>query len=1027
MRQLRLLTALLLFSSVVLAQTRQITGTIKDSKSAAALPFVTVKVKGKPIQTTSNADGVFSLSVPAGILTLELTSVGYEAKTVNVSGTDNNLSIDLAASATQLEEVFVTALGISKEAKKIGYAVTRVNGESLSKARETNVALSLAGQVAGLNVRGTNGGPGGSARILLRGLSSLTAGSPLFVINGIPMDNTQKGSAGEWGGADNGDGIGNINPDDIESMTVLKGQSASALYGARAANGVIMIVTKTGKKGNLSVEYNLNAMADKAIDYTDFQYEYGQGQYGNKPSTASEAQTLARMSWGAKLDGSQVIQFDGKTYPYSAVKDNIKNFYRTGSSLTNTVSVSKGGESGSFRLSFSNLDNNSIIRNSGLGRNSINLNIDQKITDKLSVSLVSNYIDERGKNRPQLSDGPLNANNGQFLATNINQAILGPGYDPVTGAETVFSDDIYVTNPWFVVNQYKNNVDRKRSISSITARYDLTSWLYAQGRVGYDYQNDHYFSVTPWGTAYSQNLKGGLNNLSNVQSYDLTVDGLVGASKKITSDFNIDAAVGASQYKRQSESIGISGGPFIIPYQYSFNNVVNFGRSYGFSKKQVNSAYYTLDFGYKNFLNLSTTGRYDAYSTVANSAIPKNERGIFTPSVSASFIFSELLRVPKLNYGKIRASYAQTSGEPESPYQTAVTYSIGNSYNGLPTGTFGGNLPNTLLKPFTTTEIEVGAELKLLDNRLGLDIAYYTKKTKDEILGGALSAATGYNSGFVATGSTKNSGLELLITGNPVKQKDFNWNVSFNLTTLKTTIEETDANGNSLQKGTYRPLNANTAFIKGLSPQIRAYDYKYDSKGQMVVDASGLPMRGELKPMGNTLPTLYGGIVNDLTYKNFTLSFLIDYNYGNYVLSASNYYAIRRGLHRMTLEGRETGVTKGVYENGATNTVAAKAQDYYTALANNVSGVNVLDGDFIKLRQLTLSYYISEKMLGKLPLFSGIQVSLVGRNLATLMKKTDNIDPEAGFSSTVAYAGIEGTSLPSVRTYGLNVNFKFKK
>lgn len=1024
MRHLRLLTALLLLSSVVLAQSRQVSGIVRDSKTQDPLPAVTVKVTGANIQTTTDDNGAFTLNVPTGSATLEISSVGYGTSTLALEADQTSITIALDATSANLSEVVVTALGISKDAKKLGYAVTKVGGESINKARETNVALSLAGQVAGLNVKGTAGGPASSARILLRGMPSMNGGgAPLFVIDGIPMDNTQRGSAGEWGGADNGDGIGNINPDDIESMTVLKGQSASALYGARASNGVILITTKKGKKGDFLVEFNSNYLAEKAIDFTDFQYEYGQGEFGTKPATVADAQKTGRLSWGAPLDGSQVIQFDGKEYPYVAQTDNIESFYRTGPTWTNTVAVSGGGDNGTFRLSLSNLDNKSILRNSGLDRKTINLNIDQKITSKLNVNIMANYIDEQSKNKAQMSDGPMNANNGIFLATNIDQKVLAPGYNPNTNDEVVFSDDIYVTNPWFVVNQYVNNVGRKRLISAVTSRYNFTDWIYAQGRVGYDLLNDRLFKVEPTGTAYTQDRKGNLQDLASQQTQELNIDGLVGLTRPLTKDINLDAAVGANLRKNQSERIKIGGGPFVIPYQYSWNNVTNFNRDYTFLKSEVHSAYYTLDFTFREYLTLSTTGRYDAYSTLPSSA-----RTIFTPSVSASLIFSDLVNVNNLDYGKFRASYAQTSGDPGAPYRTSVYYSIGNTLNGLSTGSFGGGLPNTTLKPFTLTEYEVGTELKFLSNRLGLDVAYFHRTTNNEIMNASLSPTSGYTSGFIGTGSTQNQGIEVLLTGAPVRKQNFEWNVSFNLTSVKNRILETDAIGNPVTLGTYRPLNANTAFIKGLAgPQIRAYDYKYDAKGDIIVDASGLPVRGELVNMGSVLPTLYGGLNNNFSYKAFNLSFLIDYNYGNKVLSATNYYSVFRGLHQMTLEGRETGITTGVLEDGAVNTTTARAQDYYQQLARNVSTINVLKGDFIKLRQVTIGYNISEKALSGLPLFRSIQLSLVGRNLLTFKKYTDNIDPEAGFSSLVNYAGIEGTGLPTTRSFGINANFKFKK
>jgi TonB-linked SusC/RagA family outer membrane protein len=984
-----------------------------------------VKVKGKTNSTITNSVGGFSFQVPTGNIVLEISSVGFTTTELNVGSGESFVNISLAISSGELGEVVVTALGITKQARKLGYAVTTVEGDLLDKARETNLANSLSGRVAGLTVRGTSSGPAGTVKLLLRGNPSMnSSGAPLFIINGVPMDNTQRGSAGQWGGSDGGDGIGNLNPDDIETMTVLKGQSASALYGSRASNGVIIITTKSGKKGDFSVEYNMNYMAETAVDFTDYQYEYGQGIGGAKPTTAANAQQTARMSWGAKLDGSPVIQFDGTTYPYSAVRDNIKNFYQTGPSFTNTVALSKGGADGSFRLSFSNLDNKSILRNSGLSRKTLNLNIQQNVTDKLSVGVVATYIDQLAKNVPYLSDGPLNANNGLFLANNIDQKILAPGYDPVTGFETQFSDDEYVSNPWFVVNQLRNDIGRKRIIASGTVKYNFTNWLYAQGRVGYDLENDRSFSVTPWGTAYSQFRRGGLNNLGKSEQFELNVDGLIGATHKITSDINLDAAIGANFRKNQYEGVGVSGSPWVLPYLYTPGNVTNIGRSYGFNKSEVHSAYYTLDFSYKNFLTLGTTGRYDAYST-----LPVNNNKIFVPSVSASFIFSELAHINGLNFGKIRASYAQTSNELTTPYQTSVYYSLGNSYNGLPVGSFSTSLPSGLLKPFTTTELEFGTDLRFLNNRLNFDIAYFTKKTKNEIMPASFSIATGYTSGFVPTGSTQNKGLEVQISGTPVKMQNLTWVSTFNFTTVKNEVLATGPTGARLGLGQNRATlgNAITAYVVGLAgPQIMAYDYKRSSKGEIVVDASGYPLRGDFKPYGSVLPKVYGGWNNELVYKNLNFSFLIDYNYGNKILSATSYYSIFRGLNKMTLVGRD-GIKVGVDASGNANTVTADAQGYYRNLAQNVTSTHVLDGDFIKLRQLSFGFMLPKNIMQKVPVFESINVSFVARNLWVIMKKSDNIDPEASFGSNISYYGIEGTSLPSTRSYGVNVNIKFKK
>ena len=1027
--QLWILFLLFFVCSNTFAQTRILTGVVKDSTNQP-LVAATITVKGTKISAVTAADGSFTLSnVPSRNVDLVVSYVGYNTQTLTVGSGESNIDITLQSSTNTISDVVVTALGIKREERKLGYSVTTVNGDQLNKARETNVALSLSGQVSGLTVHGTSGGPGGTARILLRGFGSMNSGgSPLFVINGVPIDNSNRGSAGEWGGADAGDGIGNINPDDIETMTVLKGQAASALYGARASNGVILITTKSGKKGSPTLEYNTNLAFDKAIDFTNYQYEYGQGQQGVKPANEVEALNTDRLSWGSKLDGSDVIGYDTKTYKYSPYKNNFENFYRTGNTYTNTLAVSGGGDNGTYRVSASNLNSLGIVRNSGLNRKTFNLNLNQNITNKLNVTAIASYIDEQDKNREYLSDGPLNANNFQFLATNVNEQIFAPGYD-AKGNEIVFSDDNYVTNPWFVVNKFVNNTGRKRLITDLSTRYNFTDWIYGLVRLGYDHENDDYLNVTPTGTNYSFNSAGQSGGIgqSNAQTSELNVDGILGVNHSITSDISFNATLGANLRKNKFQTIGVGGGPFVVPGLYTPFNVVSFNRSFDTYSKEVHSAYYQVEFDYKSILALTTTGRYDAYSTLYNSSIPKDQRNIFTPSVTGSFIFSQLLHGSALNFGKLRASFAQTSGEPKDPYQTAVYYSVGNSLNGTPTGSFSSNLPNLFLKPFVKTEVEIGTELKFFNSRLGLDLALYTQKTKNEIMNANLSWATGYSSSVIANGSIKNRGIEAQVTGTPVRTRDFNWDISLNYTYVDNEVLKTDGSGNNVTLGTYRPLNANTAFVVGLpGPQILAHDFVYDASGNIVVDGSGLPKQGGLIPTGSVLPKYYGGLNNSLSYKNFNLSFLLDYNFGNKILSATSYYAIYRGLSKITLDGRETGITTGVTETGEKNTVSASAQDYYQRLAT-ISRVNVLNGDYIKLRQITLGYTFGENYFKNVPVFSAIQISLVARNLVTLLKHSDNIDPEAGFNASLSYAGIEGTSLPTTRTFGFNVNFKFKK
>ncbi|MCD8742212.1 SusC/RagA family TonB-linked outer membrane protein [Mucilaginibacter roseus] len=1001
-----------------------VTGRVVDEKGAP-LPGVSVAVKGSTAGTVTDASGKFSINAPDNG-TLVFSFIGYTTQEVAVAG-KTVINVTLQPAQNDLKEVVVTALGITKEQKKLGYSVTTVNGDALNKAKETNVALSLQGRVAGLSVGGSNGGPGSSARVLLRGLTSFTAGGPLYVINGVPMDNTQRGQSGEWGGADYGDGISNINPDDIESMTVLKGQTASALYGTRASNGVILITTKSGKKNSqFGIEFNTNVQFDKAVDNTDFQQVYGQGIQGVKPTTLDAARLSGSLAWGTKMDGSDVMQIDGKMHPYSPVSNYI-DFYRTAPSFTNTASFTGGNETGAFRLSLSDLRANSIVPNSYLDRKTFNFNGSQQVTKKLNINVVANYVLENSKNRSGLSDGPGNPNNGLFLAPNQDIKTLSPGTTP-DGKELTFTDDTYVTNPYFAANFFQKNVKRNRLISSLSAKYDLTNWLYVQGRLGYDNSNDLRVDIEPTGTAYRND--NGTMNQTNTQTTEFNADVLINAKRNLVKDLlDLDLSVGGNIRKSNYTGTFINGqNGFIIPYFYSLKNFKtrDSGPIGDLLANQVNSAYYSADFSFKNFLVLSTTGRYDYYSSISKTVGP----GIFSPSVAGSFIFSELYHINGLDLGKVRLSYAQTSADAR-PFSNRVYYDLNNSINGVPAAGFSSQLPNLFLKPYKLQELEAGLEMKFWGDRFGFDVTYFSRKTKDEIINAQTDWTAGYTNRYIATGSTQNRGLEVEIHGTPVRKSGFSWTPSFNFTFVKNKILSTDDLENNVNFGTYRPAassgTAITALVVGMAgPQILASDYKRDAAGNIVYDADGLPQRGELKAMGSTIPKIYGGFNNTFNYKQFNLSFLVDYRFGNKVLSATENGSIFRGLNKLTLEGREGGVVgQGVTESGATNTTAAPAQTYYQALSRNVGAVSVLDGSFIKLRQITLGYTFNAAFLRGTP-FSSIGVSAVGRNLWTIMRKTKNIDPESGFSADPRYAGIEGTSLPFTRTYGLNVNFKFK-
>ncbi len=1022
-------------------QDRQLKGFVTDSVGKP-LGNAFVQITGSTKGVSTKEDGSFMLTIPSGAISVTVSYVGYNTEVVDIESKDNIIVV-LKTAANAMQEVVVTALGISKQQKNLGYAVTSVNSNLFNQAKEPNIANSLSGRVAGLNINSVSSGPGSSARILLRGVSNFSGStSPLIIIDGVPMSNNQNGSAGVYGGADMGDGISSLNPDDIENITVLKGSTSSALYGTRASNGVILVTTKSGKGANkFAVEYTTNMSVNSVINYEDYQKVYGQGSNGERPTTVAGAVASGILSWGEKFDGAPTMGLDGNMHPYSPVENQLDKFYRLAPVFINTVSVVNGGKNGNMRLSLSNTNNQSVIPNSYLKRYSANLNITQNISDKLKVTAMINYLNENVKNRPYLNDMSRNPNWTMFLLPgNVDPKILKPGYIPANNIvgedELALSSDGYTTNPWFAAYRGINNTTRNRFTSSTSIRYDFSKALYAQGRLGLDYLNDGVLNIEPVGTGYKE--LGGLQEQSTAKSTELNMDALLGYNKKISNDFNINVLGGISQRQYNYDKVGYVGGSQWSSLPYTVGNLVNAAQPIQPSnytgdivqRIKTNSAYYSADFGYKQFLNLSTTGRWDWYSEALSKNLP-----VFAPSVSASFLFSNLVNIPQLSYGKLRAAYAETNGEPR-PFQTQVYYLPQSTNNGITYGTTNPQASILDIAPFKMKELEVGLETRWFEGRFGVNATYFSKRTKNELIAQTLSIATGATSIYAPLGSTSNKGLELELTGTPIRKNDFQWDVSFNFTSVKNKLVESgDVTGTIRAdgQGQYRPsvgpfnTSAFVASQKGLPLyQIYAYDYSYDANGNIITN-SGIPMRGELTAMGSGIPKYYGGLNNSFRYKNFNLGFLIDYRFGAKVLSGTNFLTMYDGLDKNTLAGRETGIlAKGVdYQTGLPNTTVVSAQSYYQNLARNVTTITVYDGSFIKLRQISLGYAFTPDILAK-TFFESINVSLVARNLLILMKNTPNIDPEDSYSSLPGNAGLQSIGVPPTRTFGVNVDFKFK-
>ena len=999
-----------------------------------ALQGVTVAVKGTKRATTTDVSGVFTINANKGDV-LIFSSVGFRTREVPV-GDGPTVSVSLDPSDAELSTVVVTALGIKKQARSLGYSTTEVDGSKLTDSRESNIGNALTGQVAGVSVAGTATGPSGSSRVLIRGNGSLSGqNQPLYVIDGVPYDNTNQGMSAKYGGSDFGDGLSNINPDDVDNIQVLKGVAASALYGYRGGNGAILITTKSGTKSKgIGITVNNNLTANSVIDDRDYQYAYGQGILGVKPTSAAAAAASEYYSWGPKMDGSQATNFLGNTYTYSPQKDNFKNFYKTGLVNQTSVALTGSNDQGHFRLGLSNLYNGTVIPNSNMKSQGINFNSTYNIVPKLQLNLTGNYVFEQVKNRVSFSDAPGNVvASTLYLANTFDIRWLKPAVD-ATGNELSPGSDQFFNNPYFVAEKFQNSTSRQRFTGGVNLKYNLLDWLYVQAGITRDGYIFDLTNIVPSGTSYA---KGGQITVNTVDFHELNKNFLIGVNKKFGEDFTFNANVGGNEQDNVNSSASvISAGPFLSPGIYSLNNVASRPYTVGYTHYRVNSVYGSADLGYKNFLFLNVTARNDWFST-----LNINSNHYLYPSFSGSFVFSDAFMLPTwISFGKLRASYAEASNGT-APYLNSLTYGIlGYSINGQAPGyVLQNNIPDKDLRPVQIDEKEVGLNLQFLDNRLGIDAAYYNKHTTDDIVSITTSPTTGYSANVRNIGRIKNSGIEVLLTGTPVKMQNFSWNVAFNIAQNNSKVLQLGPDGSSI---VIAGANArwgngvNISNVVGLPyGQIMGYGYKKDAAGNRIFsDGVTSPVaQGEPEPtdkqisFGSGVYKTTGGFTNEFHYKDFSLAVLIDFKYGAKIYSGSNLLLYEYGLQKTTLQGREGGyVGKGVLENGHANTTAVNAQTYFQDLSvgnDQIAEEFIYDASFIKLRSLSLGYSIPSRILR--PTFiKGVNISLVARNLATLMKHTPNIDPESNYTSSNGQ-GLELSGYPTQRSMGVNVNLKF--
>lgn len=1013
---------------------RKISGVVKAA-DGTGLAGASISLEGGTESTSTDAKGNFTIEAPVGAQMM-ISYIGYNATSMPV---DQKIWYDIILddSASMLEEVVVAAMGIQRKRKTLAYSSAEISGSSLSEARETNVASALSGKIAGVDATQVASGPGGSSRVVIRGNGSLNSNQqPLYVINGIPMNNNNKSGETNATGLniDRGDGISSINPDDIESMTVLKSGAAAALYGSQAANGVILITTKKGAaRQGIGVEFRSNTMVGTPSAYPNFQYEYGSGNDGKKPTTQAEALSAGRLSYGAPMDGSSVVQFDGVSRPYSpvTVKDNINSFYRPRVDLTNSIAFSGGSEAINYRVSVSDLRAQAQTPNSTFKRKTGNLSLQSKLgkNDFLKLESTVQYNREDRDNIAGVGYAERNPSWAVYLIGNtVDINSLKPGADE-NGNEIQWNPVPAAPNPWFVVNNTGNSDNRDRFIGQFSAQIDLLHNLNVRGTVARDWESIDYMDYSPIGTAFTPR---GLYNSNQEQNVKTNYLGMINYHTDYWEDIGFNVMLGGQADRNSFTFSEINGREFIVPNFISYTNLAILDNPNRIDTRWgTNSVFGQVDFNYKSFLNLTMTGRQDWFST-----LNRENNAIFYPSVGGSFIVSDLVSMPwKMNFLKLRANWAQVGSSNVSPGDVIRMYEIRTGgFRGSPVQDANGELIDVNLKPLTVTTAEGGFEMNFFNNRLGIDATYYSRVTTNDILKPNISQTSGFLSGYINAGKITNKGVELMVTGTPIKKENFQWEVTYNYTYNQSKIVELAPGLDYVEVGTgisggVRVLNA-----VGLPyGTIRGWQLLKDEQGRQVYNAtSGYEERIEAD-LGVANPPHMMGLNNQFRYKDFSLSFLLDAKMGAVAFNNMWTYAMRFGLTKSTLPGRDNpnGLTlEGVDVNGNpfTKTWPQDQLDtYYNNRGVMYSELQTFNTDFVKLRELVFSYQLPARKLG-IKGIEAINIGLVGRNLAILYRdkavREAGLDPE--MQQTVGNAtGTAGTGEPRTRNFGFNLSVKF--
>jgi len=1069
---LLVLFGLLIGVGNITAQVKTISGTITSAEDQLGLPGVSILVKGTYKGTISDLDGKYNIDAVQSSDILIFKYVGFETQEISV-GDKRIIDLIMSPDAQVLDEVVVTALGIKREKKSIGYSVQEVQSEELMVTRDASVINQLTGKVSGLQISSTNSGSGSSSRIVLRGNNSFSGNNQaLIVVDGVPIENNTISNAEDtWGGRDYGNGISDINPDDIESVSVLKGASASALYGSKAANGVILVTTKKGKeRKGIGVSFTNNTSIDQPYILYDFQNTYGGGRNGTftppfeivdgvpKYNTTSAS---AYGSWGPRMEGQEIIDWDGKKYSYDPQPDNYKNYFQNGITFNNAISLDGGIKNLDYRVSLADLRTREIVPNASFSRTNIGLNLNARVLKKFEIKTYIAYARQKVNNRFDLADSHDNVNRNYIMMPRHirNGSMQNYLMDDDGNEQTWYMNWAWQSNPYYHPYYRLNGDEKDRVFGHASLTYHLTEHLDLMIRTAPDY------SVNK---GYQKDARGGLVSSlgyygeNEIKQFLINSDFLVTYHNNITENISYTINLGGNaMYQRWDRYDGHTNGGLFIDGDYSLDNSVDepYRRS-TFAEKAINSIYGFGQIDYKHYLFLDLTGRNDWSST-----LPAGNNSYFYPSVSLGFVFTELITLSKkgteiFSFGKLRVSYAEV-GNDADPYQLNPTFFIDSTSNVYGTIAYLTNkAPPLDLKPERTKSIEIGTDLRFFMNRLSLDLTWYKTNSVNQIVSADISQASGSVQALINAGNIENKGIEIQLKAVPVKREKFQWDFIFNFNNNKSMVLELDENIDNLQLLEHWNLSieARPGHPYG---DIVGYAILRDAEGNKLIDKNGMYIRNEVpQVLGNVNPDFSLSWFNNISWQQFTFSFFIDARIGGEMFAGTNMYGYGySGNFEETLEGREswyasenarmeaglepedwiaTGgyLAEGVYTEGTTidgDDVGGQTNhtyvnpelywDQFSEWTNEIHEPFVYDASFVKLRELILTYDFPLKWISKLKMKKA-SLSVYCRNLWIIYKAVPNIDPET-FHTNGNGQGYELYSYPNKRSIGFSLNLNF--